>query len=138
MGGLPVFVYGTLRRGERNAGLLDAVAAGRRPARLDDHALYAGPEQGLPYAVPEPGGIVVGELVTIGPDRHDDVLEALDRLEGHRPDHGPYRRVARSIRRLDGDAERTTRAWVYLAEASVADRLGEALRVAGGDWAARA
>lgn len=132
-----MFVYGTLRRGERNAGLLDAVATGRRAAWLDDHALYVGPEQGLPYAVPEQGGVVVGELVTLGPDRHDDVLEALDRLEGHRPDHGPYRRVARGVRHRDGDTERTTRAWVYLADATVADRLGADLRVAGGDWAAR-
>lgn len=116
---LPVFVYGTLRRGGRNEHRLEGRT--RRPARLPDHALYE--LGGLPYCAPRPGSEVVGEVVVPDPERYEETLATLDRLE-----EGAYRRVVREVEARGGPLD----AWVYVAREAVAARLEH--RVAGGDW----
>ncbi|MER5523372.1 gamma-glutamylcyclotransferase family protein [Streptomyces sp. NPDC002677] len=134
---LPFFVYGTLRPGEINHDLfLRGRTVSEEPGRLPDAVLYDGP--GYPYAVEEPGGDVLGELVTARPESYDRLLLELDELEECVPGdpRGLYVRVERDVvRRRDGAA---VRAWVYLAGAAVAARLrADGRRIEGGEWPAR-
>ncbi|MBW5486398.1 gamma-glutamylcyclotransferase family protein [Streptomyces bambusae] len=137
-GGLPFFVYGTLRPGEHNHALfLRGRTAGEEPARLPDAALYDGP--GYPYAVHRPGAQVVGELVTPSAAAYGEVLAELDRLEEY---HGPdrplnvYDRLSRPVLRTDGTA---VQAWVYLAAPQIARHLERTgTLIPGGDWLDRA
>ncbi|KAB1146287.1 gamma-glutamylcyclotransferase [Streptomyces luteolifulvus] len=133
---LPFFVYGTLRPGEHNH---DAFLRGRtrseEPARLDGAVLYDGP--GYPYAVPEPAGVVTGEVVSARPERYGELLRDLDHLEDYASgDPGNlYERVEREVTRTDGTV---LRAWVYLAAPAVAARLRVHGRlIESGDWRAR-
>ncbi|MEU6809668.1 gamma-glutamylcyclotransferase family protein [Streptomyces sp. NPDC046831] len=134
---LALFVYGTLRPGERNHGVF---LGGRTrlvgPGLLDGAVLYDGP--GHPYAVEEPGGVVHGELLTAPPEAYEELLAGLDRLEGYVPGDpaGLYERVERTVARVPGG--QPVRAWVYVAAPAVAARLRERGRlIAGGDWRAR-
>jgi len=136
-GALPFFVYGTLRPGEVNHDLfLRGRTRSETPARLTGAVLYDGP--GYPYAVEEPGGIVYGELVTALPDRYEELLAALDRLEEYAPGDPSnlYERVAREVRsEEDGYA---VPAWVYVAAPSVAEHLrGQGKLIESGDWRVR-
>ncbi|MGI5454631.1 gamma-glutamylcyclotransferase family protein [Streptomyces sp. CA-249302] len=136
---LPFFVYGTLRPGEVNHDLfLRGRTRSEEPARMSGLVLYEGP--GYPYAVEEPGGggAVHGELVTALPERYEELLVALDRLEDYAPGdpRNLYERVEREVtRETDGGP---VRAWVYTAAASVATRLRAHGRpIGGGDWLVR-
>ncbi|MFJ9028743.1 gamma-glutamylcyclotransferase family protein [Streptomyces sp. NPDC102274] len=144
-GGLPFFVYGTLRPGGPHHDLcLRGRLAEEEPARLAGALLYDGP--GYPYAIEAAGtaapgavasGTVVGELVAAKPGEYDELLTALDELEGYEAPDDPrnlYVRVARDVLRADGTP---VRAWVYFA----APRVARALRahgrlIADGDWLA--
>lgn len=132
-GQLPVFVYGTLRPGQRNYdGFLRGLTAAEQPARLRGAMLYEGP--GHPYAVATPDGEIRGELITLGPADYDTVLDALDTLEGCAPGGSGdlYERVERGVS-LDGGG--TARAWVYLAGGRLSARLrAVGTPVPGGDW----
>jgi gamma-glutamylcyclotransferase (GGCT)/AIG2-like uncharacterized protein YtfP len=125
---LPFFVYGTLRPGGRHhAWALHGRTTAEEPARLPGARLYEGP--GFPYAVAAPreaGAEVRGELVHPAPERYEEVLATLDRLESR------YRRVAvRVLRRDDSPA----RAWVYLASGPLAARLrASGTPIPGGEW----
>ncbi|MEV4970133.1 gamma-glutamylcyclotransferase family protein [Streptomyces scopuliridis] len=144
-GGLPFFVYGTLRPGEHNHDLfLRGRVAAEEPARLAGALLYDGP--GYPYAIEAAGtaapgavasGAVMGELVTAKPEEYGELLAVLDELEEYGAPGDPrnlYVRVARDVLRADGTP---ARAWVYFA----APRVARALRargrlIADGDWLA--
>ncbi|MCL7377247.1 gamma-glutamylcyclotransferase family protein [Streptomyces sp. 35G-GA-8] len=149
-GGLPFFVYGTLRPGEQNHDLcLRGRVAEEEPARLAGALLYDGP--GYPYAVEAPditafgttapgavvSGTVVGELVTAKPGKYHELLTELDELEGYEAPGDPrnlYVRVVRDVLRSDGTP---VRAWVYFAAPRVAHGLRAHGRlIAGGDWLA--
>ncbi|MEU3344316.1 gamma-glutamylcyclotransferase family protein [Streptomyces sp. NPDC006700] len=134
---LPFFVYGTLRPGEGNHGLLlRGRTRSEEPARLSGAVLYEGP--GYPYAVEEPGGLVRGDLVAARPEEYGEVLTALDRLEEYvaGDPHSLYERVERDVVRESDGA--VVRAWVYVAGPSVTRWLrAEGVRIAGGDWHTR-
>ncbi|GHF06033.1 gamma-glutamylcyclotransferase [Streptomyces morookaense] len=131
---LPVFVYGTLRPGQCNHDLfLRGRTTAVRPARLHGAVLYEGP--GYPYAVADPAGDVLGEIITLAPADYRHVLAALDVLENHMPGDPAslYDRVEREVR-LTGSGE-AVRAWVYLAADRVARRLrASGTTVPGGSW----
>jgi gamma-glutamylcyclotransferase (GGCT)/AIG2-like uncharacterized protein YtfP len=132
---LPVFVYGTLRPGRRHhAWALRGRTVSEEPARLPGAALYEGP--GYPYAVAAPGEVVHGELVRPDPERYEEVLATLDRLEGYAPGApgNRYERVAVGVLRRDGSP---ARAWAYLAAAPLAATLrASGTRIPGGTWPA--
>ena len=130
---LPVFVYGTLRRGQGNYRLLSGRTAAEHPAVLPGHALH---DAGLPYVVPgSPTDQVVGELMVVDPGRYAEVLASLDRLEGFRPGcPSHYVRVAATARYRHGAEERAVEAWVYLAGDRF--RASAATLVSSGDWLA--
>src|SRR6478672_11652586 len=74
-----VFVYGTLRPGQRN---YERLLAGRTvqesPSIARRLALYG---HRFPYAVPQSGARTVGDLITIKLNLYRDVLTDLDQLE---------------------------------------------------------
>ncbi|UQI49350.1 gamma-glutamylcyclotransferase [Streptomyces sp. HU2014] len=132
---LPVFVYGTLRPGQRNhAAFLRGRTVGEEPARMRGAVLFEGP--GYPYAVPDATGEIFGDLVHLAADQHDGVLAALDRLEGSLPG-GPGRHYVRVERPVLTEGGEPARAWVYLAGDEVARRLrAVGTRIPGGRWPA--
>ncbi|MGF1431301.1 gamma-glutamylcyclotransferase family protein [Kitasatospora sp. LaBMicrA B282] len=139
---LPFFVYGTLRRGQRNHGrYLHGHCERVEPAELAGAALYEGP--GYPYAVadPDPGRRVRGELVTVRAGDFAQVLAELDELEGCRPDgRGLYvRRPLPVTASLAAPGTARVTAWVYLAGPDLTTRLRatDPVLIPSGDWTAR-
>ncbi|MCQ4043599.1 gamma-glutamylcyclotransferase family protein [Streptantibioticus rubrisoli] len=132
-GRLPVFVYGTLRPGEANHGLLRGRTAAETPAVLSGALLYEGP--GYPYAVDDPGGGEIhGELIDPLPQVYEAVLADLDRLEEYVPGApgNLYERVAREVRPTSG---RPRSAWVYFAAPATARVLrANGVPIRSGDW----
>lgn len=141
----PVFVYGTLRPGHHNhARLLAGNTVRELPAHVTRHWLYL---QGVPYAVPlgpnedlhNPPPLI-GALITIAPDRYEQVMTSLDALEGYRPndpDGSHYRRVlvnvtAKSPLNGGGTFDTFYRAWMYIAGPRFNPRT--ATLIASGDY----
>jgi len=81
---LPVFVYGTLRRGEKNySGFLAGRTLREEPATTAGRLFYVA-DGGYPYL--EPGtGTVIGELIHLLPERYEETLQGLDALEEYDP-----------------------------------------------------
>ena len=67
---LPLFVYGTLRSGERAAHMLDADVVRRAPARVNGCLVDTGE------------GVIQGELVWVRAATYASTLERLDAYEG--------------------------------------------------------
>lgn len=124
-----IFFYGTLMAGfdrRRRAGIDDRLKyVGRAHIRghLFDLGIY-------PAAVPAPDGQVWGEVY--GTDAPQEVLAALDDIEGYRaedPDKSLYTRQRAKVILPDGQADE---AWVYFYNAP----LGQAPRIESGDYLA--
>lgn len=80
---LPIFVYGTLKRGERNQSIWPDRNPIVRIATLENASLY---DYG-PYPCMVDGDeIVGGELWAVRKQWYPATIEALDRLEGYQPD----------------------------------------------------
>lgn len=98
---LPVFVYGTLMRGQRaNHMLADAVYAGT--FRLQDYAMYhLGRYPGI---VRSPGDTVWGELYYVS-------VTMLHQMDAYEEEGSLYRRVSVQLQGQDGTC--TAEAYVY-------------------------
>jgi len=117
-----VFVYGTLKRGERAAALAErAGLVARVPALAKGLVLFDLPF-GYPAAVPGEG-VVYGELLYF--EDLERALALLDRYEG-----SEYLRVPHRV--LAGGRERL--AWVYLYKSEEAARKVGGRRLRGGRW----
>ena len=82
---LPLFAFGTLRRGEENHHYLAGRYERVLPARLPDFALVA------PLMIDRsPGGSVPGELFFLRPGSYDATLADCDELEGITPRSSRY------------------------------------------------
>ena len=131
-----VFVYGTLRPGERNeavarrGGAFTAV-----PATLPGYRLLHLRPEAYPGVVPGEGNEAVhGDVLTYREADWGTVLPFLDELEGIHETPPLY--VRQQVEAVLGDGARTS-AWVYLyADAARLSRPG-AVPVPGGDWRAR-
>lgn len=109
---LPVFVYGTLRPGQKN---YPRYLQGRT---LREHSatvcgrLYLVDDGGYPYLT-SGNGRVFGEVVELRPEHYREALRELDELEEYDPrdeEHSVYLR--RKTEATLEDGERLT-AWVY-------------------------
>jgi gamma-glutamylcyclotransferase (GGCT)/AIG2-like uncharacterized protein YtfP len=122
-----VFFYGTLMTGfdrRRRIGIDPKMrfrARGWVEAALFDIGLY-------PAAVPAEGGRVWGEVFELL-DR-DEVLTALDDIEGHRPEEPDSSLYIRSLVPVHLPEGVTERAWIYFYNAP----LGKAPRIESGDY----
>lgn len=129
---LPVFVYGTLRPGEKNYPLfLEGKTVREAPATVCGE-LYFVADGGYPYLIPGES-TVTGELVELDPDRYGEILHGLDRLEEYDPadeERSVYLRRKATVT-LRGGGE--TPAWVYWWNCP--GIVGK--RIAGGDFKRR-
>lgn len=109
---LPLFVFGTLRQGQRNHHLLARRYVRMRPARLHGFA------RAEPLMIrPRADGSVSGELYFIRPDVYEATLRDCDELEGI----PPGRTVGRDYCRLQVTVETPEGpvvAWAYVHPAS--------------------
>lgn len=109
---IPVFVYGTLRPGEKN---YPHYLAGRTVSEMPATAegqLYFVADGGYPYVAPGPG-TVSGELIHLDPRHYEQTLQAIDELEEYDPGdetNSIYLRRRTSVTLPDG---RYTAAWIY-------------------------
>jgi gamma-glutamylcyclotransferase (GGCT)/AIG2-like uncharacterized protein YtfP len=99
-----LFVYGTLQPGRLRWPLLEPFAIGSAPASVPGTLYDSG--NGWPLAVfaADPPGVVPGMLVDLDPDRLDDALDLLDRIEGV---------VTDLLRRVVVTTTEATAAWAY-------------------------
>lgn len=109
---LPVFVYGTLRPGEKN---YSRFLAGRTADEVTATAageLFFVAAGGYPYVVPGPGR-VKGKLVHLDPSRYEQTLREIDTLEEYDPGdeaHSLYLRRSTTVTLTGGGR---TAAWIY-------------------------
>lgn len=109
---LPVFVYGTLRPGEKNYRRYLAGRTISEVAATASGQLYFVADGGYPYVI-QGEGSVVGKLVYLVPDRYEQTLQDLDALEEYVPGdekNSVYLRRRALVRLPDGN-ERV--AWIY-------------------------
>lgn len=135
---LPLFVYGTLKRGEPNYPLyLEGQTVSEQPASIVGAVLYR--YVPYPYLVLDADLVdghaqVQGMLMTIRPTVYDRVLQRINWLEDYHPGNpdNEYERVVCTAQTAAGMVE----AWVYVAGARVlaAIRAGKIPRVTGGVW----
>lgn len=109
---LPLFAFGTLRRGEPNhhflAGRYERVLA----ASLPDYAIVA------PLMIDRsPGGRVPGELFFLRPGCFAETLAGCDELEGVTPRLSRYEAYERRRVRVQTDLS-TYEAWAYVRPAN--------------------
>ncbi len=130
---LPVFVYGTLRTGQGNwSRLLAGTTSMERPAVAPNHVMWS---RGVAF-ISDGAGQVMGDVMTISPDRYQAVMVELDRLEGIRDrqtgDGYAYCRVQRVVV-VDGEE---IEVWMYHgSSAAIADlSMQPQYRVPSGDW----
>lgn len=109
---MPVFVYGTLRRGEKN---YPRYLGGRTVAELSGTVageLFFVSDGGYPYLAPGEGR-VHGEVMVLDPRHYAATLRALDELEEYDPrDEASSVYLRRRARVLLADGSDRL-AWVY-------------------------
>jgi len=124
-------VYGTLRRGEWNAPLLDGasfVGTGRVAGLIREMPPTASREYAYPSLVLDGGGSVVVELYELADPA---ALAAADILEAYDPaDEAGSEYVRRAVEIVDGPIDQ---AWIYVYNGPAGD-MGEV--IVGGDWTA--
>jgi len=109
---LPVFVYGTLRPGQKNyPRYLQGRTLREYPATIHGR-LYFVADGGYPYLKPGEG-TVTGELLELNPASYDETLYELDLLEEYDPQdegHSVYLRRKSTVTLSQG---KQVAAWVY-------------------------
>jgi gamma-glutamylcyclotransferase (GGCT)/AIG2-like uncharacterized protein YtfP len=124
-------VYGTLRRGEWNAPLLDGASflgSGRVTGLLREMGPSASRAYAYPSLVLAGGGTVVVELYELADSA---ALEAADVLEAYDPtDQAGSEYVRRAVEIVDGPVEW---AWIYVYNGPPGE-MGDV--IVGGDWTA--
>jgi gamma-glutamylcyclotransferase (GGCT)/AIG2-like uncharacterized protein YtfP len=123
-------LYVSLRRAGSNFQWIAAHVIEVEPAILEGHVLY-GLGLPFPYAAPGPGR-VMGDLLHIADGRVEEVLAALDQLEGYEGEDADshHNRVICSVLTNHGAA----RAWVYVAGGLARWALTTEHLVPSGDW----
>ena len=109
---LPVFVYGTLRPGEKNYPAYLAGRTRREVSATVAGTLYFLAGEGYPCLVAE-GGRVRGELMELLPGHYAATLAALDALEEYDPADEAHSVYLRRPARVSLAGGEEVEAWVY-------------------------
>jgi gamma-glutamylcyclotransferase (GGCT)/AIG2-like uncharacterized protein YtfP len=110
-GRLPVFVYGTLRPGQKNYRQYLQGRTLREEPALCRGRLYFVEEGGYPYLTPE-AGEVRGELMTLLPETYAQTLAGLDELEEYCPRNEAGSVYLRRMTAVSVEGKQV-RAWTY-------------------------
>jgi len=125
---LPLFTYGTLRRGQENYMLLRGNTLAEIPARIAGVALYS--LRAYPMLI-DGDGTAHGDLMTLHPRIYSRLIADLDQLEGYYPDRESRFVRAQRVVRTEGGAD--VLAWVYIGNARILDAEPHVL-IPHGDW----
>ncbi len=125
---LPLFTYGTLRRGQENYMLLRGNTLAEIPAQINNVALYS--LRAYPMLL-DGDGTVHGDLMTLHPRIYSRLIADLDQLEGYYPDRESRFVRAQRVARTESGAE--VLAWVYIGNARVLEAETHVL-IPHGDW----
>jgi gamma-glutamylcyclotransferase (GGCT)/AIG2-like uncharacterized protein YtfP len=130
---LPLFVYGTLRRGQENYTLLRGHTLSELPATIEGMALYSLHAYPMILEADVAGALVHGDLLTLHPRLYVSLLEDLDQLEGFRPDaveQSRFRRVERCVKTGSGHE---VMAWIYVGNPAILTSEAH-VQIPHGDW----
>lgn len=109
---LPVFVYGTLRPGQKNyPRYLGGRTLRETPAAIEGRLYYVSGE-GYPYLLPG-GGTVRGVLAELRPELYGPTLLELDQLEEYDPQNEARSVYLRRRAAVTLGGGRRAEAWVY-------------------------
>lgn len=125
---MQVFVYGTLRPGGWYHSLISSFVKAIEPGWLDGMALFHVRER-YPGIV-RGEGHVLGELLTLDPDRLTLAISLLDELEEYYGPGDPRNEYERELVTVRKESGELTQAWVYRWLGPVAG----CPRVPDGDW----
>lgn len=121
-----LFVYGTLKAGQINRGLVAGFIESCEPASIPGH-LY---DLGLFPALVIGDGVVRGELLQLTEESMSAILGVLDRLEGYNPNAPERSMYIRSVVEVTTDSGGHQRAYTYYYNR---DPL-KLRRLEGGEW----
>ncbi len=127
----PVFVYGTLLRGESNHAHYVGDATSTEEATVRGAIVHL--PEGYPAYRPEAEGIVHGELVAFAPDRAADAVARLDALEDCDPDAPDASLYHRTRCAATTTAGSVVDAWIYVYAAPIPS---DAIAIPSGRWRA--
>lgn len=132
------FVYGSLREGFFNYDkYLKGKVVSIKPAKLENKIVYDMPYKGYP-AIMEGNGTVYGEIMEVIPDIYEEVMEAMDIMEGFKGEGNSeneyHKTLLEAVHLFDETKEEC---FVYYYNPSIDDRFEkEAVFIEDGDWAA--
>lgn len=118
-----IFVYGTLRHGQRAHSMLDRAAVHVKTCTIKGASIYH--LGGFPGLKLEEGGTVVGDLYEIPDTGRVELLQKLDMYEGYREEYPMDSLYLRQTIQVEG-----TEAWVYVFNHPVEGYN----KIENGDW----
>lgn len=135
----PFLVYGTLRPGHGNySWALAGRTTSERTVTLSNFKMYAGERAGFPYVIEGNGDdVIVADLVYVHPDEYDEVLDALDHLEGFQDKEDENSFFNHYVRKTTTVfvGGYPTEAYIYVAAPHVAERVVlNSNHLVRGDW----
>lgn len=127
---LPFAFYGTLRWACGGALVFSEPLVTVQRGHVQGYTLKGGRP---PFAVPHEGSSLVVDVVTPTTEYGyaDEMLEVIDRIEGHGLPWGSYERIAVPAE-VENGGLRTC--WMYVARPSVQDYLRNFAPLESGDW----
>ncbi len=135
----PVFVYGTLRKGQGNSVLFGNHYYQAEAATVDGVGVY-GKERAFPYAKANSNAAAYGDIFWVDETPQGaEVRLSLDSLEGFDadyPSYSHYKRVLRDASYFDKEQNKivNTKVWMYLASGRYNTQLREEDLIPDGDW----
>jgi gamma-glutamylcyclotransferase (GGCT)/AIG2-like uncharacterized protein YtfP len=121
IGGHPVFVYGTLKKGYSNFNrILKSRVYDIKVAKALGKIYNLG---AFPCFVEKESGIVYGELMFIKSLLYDDTIRELDYLEGYREENKYGNLYVRKLINVKDDKNIRHKAWIYVWNKEVPENL---------------